>query len=857
MPIIKAQKDPRILVDEDFTPKQVSEEQVGRKAFSLFNLRHMDVPVPPFMAISSSIFSEFIASNIGSIDQKKATPEEISKRIKEGAFLHQAAEEILQGYSRLSGFSDTWVSVRSSIVLPVAKRSVSFAGQLATVLNVRGFEELLSAIKIVYASAFTESVASYLIANGMSISDIKVGVVVQKMVQAEVSGIAFTIDPISQNPELLTIEAIFGLGDVIANGELTPDQYVIEKKTLQYKEKRIVPQEWMTVRRTHHKPGQSAEQKIRISKAWQHQPKLEPRYVEELSKIALVIEKRSGKPQDIEWVFEGGRIWILQTRDVQPVSVPHYDIDKGVKIDNEIINSALEIARREEARLQTKKQIAEKHTQKPQPKTALPAKPAEEQPFVAKPLIRQLIKKALTPKSKTNLALKENEKLIVTGIGASAGMARGTARIIRTENDAQFLTEKPSDPIVIVCDAPPQSIIDKIGWVAAVVSDSGGMTSDISIKCREYGVPCIMGAGIASRMLKDGESLLVDGTIGAVYGIRKAYVAPQPVSKTPAQEQPKRKMIIENYPKAKPTEAPAATEPVTKEKEPTPKIKTATKLYCDITETFNNDTWHKAAKSSDGIIIDLSSIYQKIGKHPEAYFDDSKVKDLIKYISDDLATVCETVEGNPVILSFGRMPVSQYKKLTRGKLLEKWEEDSGISDSSLGLTRLLQKPREMDAIFRAVKRTRNVRNWRNLSISVEYPGTPAYLMEFKKMMTASGLRRSSTFKLFIGIDTPSEAIIIDDFIKAGVDGVIFNTKTLSKYMMAQGPDDDSVSRIILKAISDNKGTPVLLTIPANSNELLKKALKAGVTSVVTTQSAVESRRKDISLIEQQLITTRL
>src|SRR5690606_485208 len=110
----------------------------------------------------------------------------------------------------------------------------------------------------------------------------------------------------------------YGLGDVISLGEITPDTYLLNKKDLSTVEKHISPQEWMKVRtmKQAKKMSQGIE-KIKISKGWSHKQKLGDRDIEEISKIALVIEDRTGEPQSIEWVLSGGRFWILQNKPVR------------------------------------------------------------------------------------------------------------------------------------------------------------------------------------------------------------------------------------------------------------------------------------------------------------------------------------------------------------------------------------------------------------------------------------------------------------------------------------------------------------------------------------------------------------
>ena len=292
----------------------------------------MDVPVPEFFVVSSEVFVKH-ALNVfknsqGKLLAKGKNPEarEVEAVMLSESFEKSVQEEILSAYTRLSGFTDAWVSVRSSVVFP-ADKEVSFTGIFSTELNVRKYDELLPSIQRIFSSMFCDDVVAYASRMNIDISDVKMAVVVQKMVQSEVAGIIYTEDPISQDNTKLNIEAVYGLGDVIALGEITPDTYLLNKKDLSTVEKHIAPQEWMKVRTMKQaKKGTQGIEKIKISKGWSHKQKLSDRDIEEISKIALVIEDKSNEPQNVEWVLSGGRfgfcrisqlgisLWIIRFR---------------------------------------------------------------------------------------------------------------------------------------------------------------------------------------------------------------------------------------------------------------------------------------------------------------------------------------------------------------------------------------------------------------------------------------------------------------------------------------------------------------------------------------------------------------
>jgi pyruvate,water dikinase len=926
MGIIQVKKDSKFFLDEDFSSDDVTEEIVGRKGHSLFRLKDLDVPVPPFFVISSSIFSKYIAENLNDSVSPETSLKELKEKIKSGEFDNQIKNDLLTSYSRLSGFSDAWVAVRSSVVPPIDKRNLTFAGLLDTELNVKGLDGLVEAIKSVYSSLFTEKVANYTSSNNTSIASVKVAIVVQKMIQAEASGIFFTVDPISQDKKLMMTEAVFGLGDVIAAGEITPDQYVIDKKTLEFKEKKIVPQEWMMVRKIKRRENEKAVQKVQISKAWQHQQKIDNRYLKELSELCKKIEKRAGEPQDIEWVLEGSRLWILQTRDVEQ---PQIEIDEqtNLHISKDIIESAQKIAENEKSRQKIRAKIHESKSEKSETKkkSSRPKdkskkiklqnketvkttndkeqeiKDSKEQtskpdsskktvePFVSKPINRQIVNGQKTKKAKAAQpqSPQKGEKLILTGIGAGRGSARGEVIIIRSEDDLKDKRNQITKDKIIVTPDYITDIENVLSDSAGIICDTGGLTSDMAIISREIGIPCIMGSGVASRMLKVDEKILIDGNVGAIYGQRKTLKSKKDAeSKTPKAQ---RKMQKEAQPKAqKETQAKAqksddkdkktteripsanndteinnnsknkkepATENADEPKKKAQKVHTATKLFVDLSNSFaRGEKWQEHSQNADGVaVIQIEDIYRRLNRHPGSYIENNKTKELVDELTNELSKVCELSEGNTVIASIGSMTVEQYKNLKDGEKYEKWDENIDITESTNGLERLIQRPKEISAIIKALRSVRNIEGWRNISIAVEFAGTPKDLIEFKKMLSAGGLRRSSTFSIFVVVDTPSVAMVIEDFVDAGIDGAIINMDNLAKLMRAPDPEDESVLKTIENVRSSWKSGTLIVQAPKNPSKIASKAVRSGIKGISCKPSDLEDVRQQVVETERELV----
>ena len=189
---------------EDHTFSKLKESTVGRKGLSLFELKDMDIPIPDFFVISSSVFDNLFCNTLFRDAKlllengKNPDESEVLKSFLKTEFDTQDIDEILSGYARISGFTDAWVSVRSSVVFP-SNPEISFSGVFSTELNVRGGKNLFESIKRIYASLLTDDVVAYASSKGINLADVKLAVVVQKMIQAEVSGVSFTVDPITQD----------------------------------------------------------------------------------------------------------------------------------------------------------------------------------------------------------------------------------------------------------------------------------------------------------------------------------------------------------------------------------------------------------------------------------------------------------------------------------------------------------------------------------------------------------------------------------------------------------------------------------------------------------------------------------
>lgn len=219
------------------------------------------------------------------------------------------------------------VAVRSSATaedLPDA----SFAGQQETFLNIQGEHSLVDHIRSSWASLFTERAMYYRYQKKFDHLKVGLASVVQRMVQSDVSGISFSIDPITNDKSTITIEAINGLGEYIVGGKVTPDHYEISKKTFGITEKEIKQQTIKLVK----KGNENIEKKVSAREG--KKQKLDDKHIIALAQIVAKIEQHYFFPQDIEWAVEKGNIFIVQSRPITTIGKQQEKNQNSLEIGN-------------------------------------------------------------------------------------------------------------------------------------------------------------------------------------------------------------------------------------------------------------------------------------------------------------------------------------------------------------------------------------------------------------------------------------------------------------------------------------------------------------------------------------------
>jgi len=298
-------------------------DRAGGKGASLGEMTQAGIPVPPGFVILTESFERFIKeadivqeieSELNDVDQTQVhtverASERIQKHIIEADMPEEIAALVLESFRRL----DTpFVAVRSSATAEDSA-SAAWAGQLDSFLNTTE-ETLLENVKRCWASLFTPRAIFYRFEQGLRDAHVSVAVVVQKMVESEVSGIAFSVHPVTEDRDQIIIEAGLGLGEAIVSGQITPDSYVVSKKDRRIIDTNVSEQS----RGIFRKPEGGNEWRDLGSEGMRQ--KLSDERVLELSDIVQTIENHYGVPEDIEWGLEGSKLYIVQSRPITTLS---------------------------------------------------------------------------------------------------------------------------------------------------------------------------------------------------------------------------------------------------------------------------------------------------------------------------------------------------------------------------------------------------------------------------------------------------------------------------------------------------------------------------------------------------------
>jgi len=287
----------------------------GGKAYNLAKLSNAKFPVPEWICLSADALDLFLEHHglTGSVSTDGLDPQDIEKNVIDLYLSKQIPlkirEELVLHLER-TGLIDGFVAVRSS-GLDEDSGDNSFAGQFSSFLFQKGPDAIFKSILRCWASGWSARALAYRKERRLSLSGIRVGVVIQRMVNAEIAGVSFTRNPVEiTDRDHLLLSSVWGLGEGLVSGLLAADEFKVNRKTL---ESAQTLAEKKTALR-HAPAGGLIETAVQFDKI--HVASLSNVELKLISKMCLEVEERFGAAQDIEWAIAGGQLFLLQARPI-------------------------------------------------------------------------------------------------------------------------------------------------------------------------------------------------------------------------------------------------------------------------------------------------------------------------------------------------------------------------------------------------------------------------------------------------------------------------------------------------------------------------------------------------------------
>ncbi|MCJ7793185.1 MAG: phosphoenolpyruvate synthase [Candidatus Marinimicrobia bacterium] len=740
---------------------------VGGKGANLGEMASFNLPVPQGFVVTAAAYFQFLQENDLAKVIKKETQEidfnrpetinqasqRIQKAIEKSQMSEDLAKKIIFAYDKLGGLlKQSLVAIRSSATaedLPTA----SFAGQQETFLNVKGETNVVKRVQDCWASLFTPRAIFYREQNHFDHLKVGLAAVVQEMIEGEVSGVMFTIDPVSHEKNRIVIEAIYGLGEYLVQGIVIPDRYVVAAKEMEIVSREVAKQ---TIQLT--KVG-SLNKQTRVPKPWQTKRKLTDKQILELAGLGKKIHQHYFFPQDIEFVKSKNHFYLVQTR---PVTT-----------------------------LKKEKRVREK-------------------------VFRQ-------------------RPILLKGLSASPGMASGPVQKIAS---AKEINQVQAGEVLVTAMTSPD-FVPAMKKAVAIVTDKGGQTSHAAIVSRELGVPCVVGTKKATQILHQGQIITVNGSLGEIYAGGLA---------TPLKN---RQIKAQELVSVTPIE--------------TTMVKTATKIYVNLGEPELAETI--ASRPVDGIgLLRAEFMIASIGTHPKKMIKDKREKEFITQLAQGLSQCCRAFAPRPVVYRTTDFKTNEYRHLTGGQAYEPEEENPLLGYR--GALRYITDEAVFEMELAAIKEVRNKEGLKNLWLMIPFVRTPEELKQVKKIVTANGLSRSASFQLWLMVEIPSNVILLEEFLKVGIDGVSIGSNDLTMLLLGVDRDnaelaelfneqDPAVSWALEKVIKicHKKGVTVSICgqAPSVYPDLVEKLVQWGITSLSVTPDAIERTRSLVYEAEKKLV----
>ncbi|MDD2696912.1 MAG: phosphoenolpyruvate synthase [Candidatus Pacebacteria bacterium] len=649
------------------------------------------------------IFRKFDPKSIKSL---QATGKLARELILKGKIPLDLEKEIIGAYEILGRKygKNPDVAVRTSGVAEDTA-GASFAGQFETYLNVSGKEKLLVAVRKSIASTFTDRAIAYREEKGFSQLKLGLSVGVQKMVRSDLasSGIIFTLDTESGFKDVVLINSIWGVGEMIVKGKITPDQFYVFKPTLKQGYKPIIIKSLGRKDRKYVFDKGGGLREVKVNSQEETKFSLTDEEILKLARWAIIIEEHYGKAQDIEWAKDGrtGELFIVQSRPetVHAPRTSHFY---------------------EEYEIETKKQP------------------------------------------------------IFTGTAIGNKIGKGRVKII--PNVSKIGEFRKGEVLVTRMTDPDWVPIMRLA--SAIVTEEGGRTCHAAIVSRELGIPAIVGAKNASKILKTGDVVTVDCSSGQgrVFSGEITFGT--------------KRYDLKNIPKLK------------------------TKIMVNIGAPDIAFKTSFLPQEGVGLARIEFILAEKIRIHPLALIHYAKIKDrkiksavdkltsgfnnkrqyYINKLAEGISQIASAFYPKPVIVRFSDFKSNEYAQLVGGGLFEPkeanpmlgWRGASRYYDEKFKPAFLME--------VEAVKKAREVFGLKNVWVMVPFCRTLKEGKEVLEIIKKNGLGKGKDgLKVIVMCEIPSNVILAEEFLDI-FDGMSIGSNDLTQLVLGLDRDSALVSK---------------------------------------------------------------
>lgn len=741
----------------------------------------------------NSVLSTLDPNNIVALRQSGA---HIRNLMVDGDFPMDLENEIKIRYKTLSqkhGNDSTDVAVRSSATaedLPDA----SFAGQQETFLNVRGTTALMSTVKSCFASLFTDRAISYRSQRGFDHNEVKLSVGIQKMVRSDLgaSGVAFSIDTESGFKDVVLINGAYGLGELVVQGEISPDEFIVHKPALKNGAKTPILEKKLG--KKHHKMvyGTTVSElvkKVPVHDSLKNEFCIDEAKILELASWVCKIEdyysekRKVWTPMDVEWAVDGltNELFIVQAR---PETIHS-------QLGNESI-------------------VEYNMEQKP---TA--------------------------------------DELILTGIAVGDKIGAGKVRKMYSLDgrDGSVDEQDFQEGEVLVTEMTDPDWEPIMKKASAIITDKGGRTCHAAIVAREMGIPAIVGTGIASETLKDGQEVTAscaEGDVAKVY----SGIIPFEEIKTNISELPT----------------------------------TKTPIMMNVASPELAFKFAKIPNAGVGLAREEFIINNYIKVHPMALLKHKELGDagltaqinlltsgfeneedfFIRKLSYGVGRIAAAFYPNQAIVRFSDFKSNEYYNLLGGNHFEPKEENPMIGWR--GASRYYS-PHYKEAFgleCRAIKKVRDEMGLDNVTVMIPFCRTPEEMKRVLDTMEEFGLKRGENgLKVFLMAELPSNIMMAEEFAEH-IDGFSIGSNDLTQLTLGLDRDsslvahlyderNNAVKRMISKLIKTVKPLGVKVGIcgqgPSDYPDFAQFLVQEGIDTVSVTPDSVLKTLKAVSKFE--------